>query len=91
MEVTRELIGGVDVTEGLPESIREETVKIFPDNEKVFLADEKSRGQDNKEQIIADNVKGRPESIKEENFTENENQDEKCREEVSSIEKFKVN
>lgn len=90
MEVTRELIGGVDVTEGLPESIREETVKIFPDNEKVFLADEKSRG-DNKEQIIADNVKGRPESIKEENFTENENQDAKCREEVSSIEKFKVN
>ena len=92
MEGTRELIAGEgDVIERLPESIREEKVKSFQDNEKVLLADEKSRGQDNKEQTIADNVKGTPESIKEQNFTDNENEDEKCREEVSSIEKFKVN
>ncbi|XP_034705824.1 uncharacterized protein LOC117929600 isoform X5 [Vitis riparia] len=81
-EGTRELIVEEDdVTEGLPESIEEETVKSFLDNEKVLLADEKSRGEDSKEQTIADSVKGTPGSIKEENFTDNEKQDEKCNEE----------
>lgn len=91
-EGTRELIVEEDdVTEGLPESIEEETVKSFQDDEKVLLADEKSRGEDSKEQTIADSVKGTPGSIKEENFTDNEKQDEKCNEEVSLTKKFKVN
>eukprot|EP00261_Vitis_vinifera_P027156 XP_010660862.1 PREDICTED: golgin subfamily B member 1 isoform X4 [Vitis vinifera] len=82
-EGTRELIVEEDdVTEGLPESIEEETVKSFQDDEKVLLADEKSRGEeDSKEQTIADSVEGTPGSTKEENFTDNEKQDEKCKEE----------
>eukprot|EP00261_Vitis_vinifera_P005776 XP_002272929.2 PREDICTED: golgin subfamily B member 1 isoform X2 [Vitis vinifera] len=83
-EGTRELIVEEDdVTEGLPESIEEETVKSFQDDEKVLLADEKSRGEeDSKEQTIADSVEGTPGSTKEENFTDNEKQDEKCKEEI---------
>lgn len=92
-EGTRELIVEEDdVTEGLPESIEEETVKSFQDDEKVLLADEKSRGEeDSKEQTIADSVEGTPGSTKEENFTDNEKQDEKCKEEVSLTKKLKVN
>lgn len=79
-----------NVTKGSPETIEEETVKSFLDGEMPLLAADKSRGEDNNEQAIADTYKGTQESNKEEIFVDIEKEDEACKKEVSLTMTIKV-